>query len=40
VEARRRATDGGDLVLADGGWKYLSAPFWEGEEIDEGVLWW
>jgi cysteine synthase len=27
-------------VLADGGWKYLSAPFWSGEEIDEGVLWW
>jgi cysteine synthase B len=27
-------------VLADGGWKYLSAPFWRGEEIDEGVLWW
>jgi cysteine synthase B len=27
-------------VLADGGWKYLSAPFWEGEEIDEDVLWW
>ncbi len=27
-------------ILADGGWKYLSAPFWEGEEIDEGVLWW
>jgi cysteine synthase B len=27
-------------VLADGGWKYLSAPFWEGEEIDESVLWW
>ncbi|MBA3842464.1 MAG: cysteine synthase family protein [Actinobacteria bacterium] len=27
-------------VLADGGWKYLSAPFWAGEEIDEGVLWW
>jgi [CysO sulfur-carrier protein]-thiocarboxylate-dependent cysteine synthase len=27
-------------VLADAGWKYLSAPFWEGEEIDEGVLWW
>jgi cysteine synthase len=28
-------------VLADGGWKYLSAPFWGGEEeIDEGVLWW
>jgi [CysO sulfur-carrier protein]-thiocarboxylate-dependent cysteine synthase len=27
-------------ILADGGWKYLSAPFWSGEEIDEAVLWW
>ena len=27
-------------VLADGGWKYLSAEFWRGEEIDEAVLWW
>jgi cysteine synthase len=27
-------------VLADGGWKYLSAPFWKGDEIDEAVLWW
>ncbi len=27
-------------VLADGGWKYLSAPFWSGDEIDEAVLWW
>jgi cysteine synthase len=27
-------------LLADGGWKYLSAPFWSGEEIDEAVLWW
>jgi hypothetical protein len=27
-------------ILADGGWKYLSAPFWRGEEIDEAVLWW
>ena len=27
-------------VLADGGWKYLSAGFWEGEAIDEGKLWW
>jgi len=27
-------------VLADGGWKYLSAPFWQGEEIDESKLWW
>jgi cysteine synthase len=27
-------------ILADGGWKYLSAGFWEGEEIDESKLWW
>jgi cysteine synthase B len=27
-------------ILADGGWKYLSADFWRGEEIDERVLWW
>jgi cysteine synthase len=27
-------------VLADGGWKYLSAPFWHGEDIEEDVLWW
>jgi [CysO sulfur-carrier protein]-thiocarboxylate-dependent cysteine synthase len=27
-------------VLPDGGWKYLSAGFWEGEEIDESKLWW
>ena len=27
-------------ILADGGWKYLSADFWSGEEIDEGTLWW
>jgi cysteine synthase len=27
-------------VLADGGWKYLSAHFWSGEEIDDAVLWW
>ena len=27
-------------VLADGGWKYLSAEFLSGEEIDEAVLWW
>jgi cysteine synthase B len=27
-------------VLADGGWKYLSAPFWQGEDIDESKLWW
>jgi cysteine synthase B len=27
-------------VLADGGWKYLSASFWRGQDIDEGKLWW
>ena len=27
-------------VLADGGWKYLSAGFWQGEKIDESKLWW
>ena len=27
-------------ILADGGWKYLSAPFWTGAELDESVLWW
>jgi [CysO sulfur-carrier protein]-thiocarboxylate-dependent cysteine synthase len=27
-------------VLADGGWKYLSAGFWQGAEIDESKLWW
>jgi cysteine synthase len=27
-------------VLPDGGWKYLSAGFWHGDEIDEDKLWW
>jgi len=30
-------------VLADGGWKYLSAEFWRLEEVEEsmaGTLWW
>ncbi len=27
-------------VLADGGWKYLSADFWSGGEVDESKLWW
>jgi len=27
-------------ILADGGWKYLSAGFWQGEELDESKLWW
>src|SRR5947209_11614368 len=46
VHVARRIADelpeGSDVVavLADGGWKYLSAPFWSGEEIDEAVLWW
>ena len=30
-------------VLADGGWKYLSAPLWEAEDVDramEHAVWW
>ena len=27
-------------ILPDGGWKYLSAGFWHGDEIDEDKLWW
>jgi cysteine synthase B len=27
-------------VLADGGWKYLSADFWQDGKIDESKLWW
>ena len=27
-------------ILPDGGWKYLSAGFWHGDEIDEAKLWW
>ena len=30
-------------VLADGGWKYLSAPFWQAEDVEESMeasLWW
>jgi cysteine synthase len=30
-------------VLADGGWKYLSAEFWDAENVDEsmeGSVWW
>jgi [CysO sulfur-carrier protein]-thiocarboxylate-dependent cysteine synthase len=27
-------------VLADGGWKYLSAGFWDDGAIDEAKLWW
>jgi cysteine synthase B len=42
--ARRLANDLEEgvvvCVLPDGGWKYLSAGFWQGEEIDESKLWW
>jgi cysteine synthase B len=42
--ARRLAADLEEgvvvCVLADGGWKYLSAGFWQGDEIDESKLWW
>jgi len=27
-------------ILADGGWKYLSASFWDGGAVDEAKLWW
>jgi cysteine synthase B len=30
-------------VLADGGWKYLSAPFWHETDVEESMertLWW
>src|SRR5476649_2337697 len=30
-------------VLADAGWKYLSAPFWEAQDVEESMertLWW
>jgi [CysO sulfur-carrier protein]-thiocarboxylate-dependent cysteine synthase len=27
-------------VLPDGGWKYLSAGFWHGDEIEADKLWW
>jgi [CysO sulfur-carrier protein]-thiocarboxylate-dependent cysteine synthase len=30
-------------VLADGGWKYLSAPFWEAEDVERSMersIWW
>jgi cysteine synthase len=45
--ARRLAAelDGGVVVsvLADGGWKYLSAGFWEAEDVErsmERTIWW
>src|SRR5438067_483278 len=45
--ARRLATelDGGVVVcvLADGGWKYLSADFWDADDVEaamERTVWW
>jgi [CysO sulfur-carrier protein]-thiocarboxylate-dependent cysteine synthase len=42
--ARRLASDLEEgvvvCVLADGGWKYLSAGFWDDGQIDESKLWW
>ena len=42
--ARRLATELGEgvvvCVLPDGGWKYLSAGFWHGDDIEEDKLWW
>jgi cysteine synthase B len=45
LHVARRLAEGLDegtvvSVLADGGWKYLSADFWEGGGIDETKLWW
>ena len=31
------------MVLADGGWKYLSGDFWSAEDVEESMestLWW
>jgi cysteine synthase B len=45
--ARRLAEELGDgvvvAILADGGWKYLSAPLWEAEDVEQAMehaLWW
>jgi cysteine synthase len=45
--ARRLAEERGEgvvvCVLADGGWKYLSAPFWAAEDVEsamENSVWW
>jgi cysteine synthase len=48
VHAARRVADELDegvvvCILADGGWKYLSAPFWDAEDADEAMsrsVWW
>jgi [CysO sulfur-carrier protein]-thiocarboxylate-dependent cysteine synthase len=45
--ARKLAEEAGEgvvvCVLADGGWKYLSAPFWAAEDVEsamENSVWW
>jgi cysteine synthase len=45
--ARRLAAERGEgvvvAILADGGWKYLSAGFWEAEDVErsmERTVWW
>jgi [CysO sulfur-carrier protein]-thiocarboxylate-dependent cysteine synthase len=45
--ARRLADDMDDgvvvAILADAGWKYLSAPLWEAEDVEramEHAVWW
>ena len=45
--ARRLAEELDDgvvvCVLADGGWKYLSAPFWAADDVEramERTVWW
>jgi len=45
--ARRLAEELGEgtvvAILADGGWKYLSAPLWEAEDVEramEHAVWW
>jgi cysteine synthase B len=48
VHAARRLADELDegvvvCVLADGGWKYLSADFWDADDVDaamERSVWW
>jgi [CysO sulfur-carrier protein]-thiocarboxylate-dependent cysteine synthase len=45
--ARRLAEELGEgvvvAILADGGWKYLSAPLWEADDVEQAMehaLWW
>ncbi len=48
IHAARRVADELDegvvvCVLADGGWKYLSAGFWDAQDVDEAMgrsVWW